>query len=424
VISTGVGLSIATAEDAEGTISIESPEQANPGDTVTLTVRANTTQKVYAIDFLLRYDSDKVEVVSVSPGSFLSEDAETIIGAANAAPNKNEISYAESRAEVDSGVAGEGELATITIEVAENATEPIEFEFIETEAVDSDVDELNITTRDGSLSLTDNHGGSGTEDGGAEGDDSQNTSGTEDGGAEGDDSQNTITNDSIGEWSPKITTAVRSRLNSTRIVGIRVVVNDDPAPVADALHENGATNIQELPTGNSVAGFANESTIREISSRDDVIRIEYDETTSTLDPGEIELVDATVPSTAVVNESQNITIVLTNSGGTEVHDEFTVYVNGEAVTDKEISVLSNERIEISVEVPFDEQGDATVSLVSTQINMTKLGTVSVSAGVETTSVSDQESGSSEDSQTEIPGFGMFAAMFAIVAFTILTRCVK
>jgi hypothetical protein len=469
LIGVGVGLSGAAADEHAVTLTVEAPDEVEPGETVTLSVRANATHEVYGVDFSTTYDPDRVEVVQVSSGEFLSEDTGTIVGVASADPDEEQISYAESRMAVDSGVTGEGRLATITVRIDANATGTVDLEFTEAEAVDPDVEALEVTTHGATVELPDDGSDTGgsenesdtnssdgtpktpppqngsttntSDDGpgstppenGSETNASDKDSGTtppdEESGAApadknvGTDSSDNGTTDagtatdavtSNETWSADVDSEVRSRLDSEEWVGVRVYARGDLTPVANALRESGAIEVQRLETDGSVAAFVRTSSVRVLANRDDVTRIERDETTATLDPGTIEVTGTTLPSEIATGSDSNVTVVLVNPGDTDATDEVVLRLNGEPVIDREVVLAPDERVELSFEVTFDEPENATLSLAGTGPEPTRLGTVTV--GGAATSIGDVQDGDTDTGHTQddVTGFGVLTGLIALV----------
>ncbi|MEZ3163924.1 cohesin domain-containing protein [Halorubrum sp. RMP-11] len=441
IAAIGIGAAGAAGDTHAVSLAIEAPEEAEPNETITLSVRANATEAVYGIDFAAAYDPDRVEVDDVSSGAYLGDGAGTIVGTAGANPDEQMISYAESRTVVESGITGEGVLATVTVTVDGNATGNLTFEFTEASAVDPAVEDLPVETSGTTVRLPENEStpsGSGdsadpgsTENGSSSNitgedpenapdeksppnsgngntdstDDESSTDGSTSASDESDDSAS-----SDDDWPETVGDEVRANLDSRERVGVIVHVNGDTDSVATALRDANATEVQQFASRSVVAAFADRTTVRAVAARENVTQIESDETAVTANPSPINIAESRLPSQASLGSNETVTVVLTNMGETAVNDDLTLRRNGLAVAERTVSVAPGEEVDLSFSVAFDTPENTTLSLTGNRLNEARLGVVSVDGDTAAQNTTD---GVTTD---DTPGFSVLSGLFALALF--------
>lgn len=148
--------------DTTARVGLSAPATVAPGETVTIQVNVTTTRPLYAAQFGLAFDEAVLTPSSVKKGDFLSRDARSILIANETGPGT--VSYGETRAGTDTGVNGSGTLATVSVEVAEEAAgesvvlEPRDVKLV-TPATET------VTTSTGNLTIEVNESSGGSDSG-------------------------------------------------------------------------------------------------------------------------------------------------------------------------------------------------------------------------------------------------------------------
>jgi len=441
IAAIGLGAAGAAGDTHAVSLAIEAPEEVEPNETITLSVRANATEAVYGIDFAAAYDPDRAEVDDVSSGAYLGDGAGTIVGTAGADPDERRISYAESRTEVESGVTGEGVLATVTVTVDENATGDLSFEFTEASAVDPAVEDLSVQTSGTTVSLPENESGSSDSGDSADpdsiengssstatGDDSENASDEEsplDSGngdtdstddesstdkttSESDESDDSASSDD--DWPETVDDEVRAQLDAGERVGVIVHVDGNSDSVATALRDANATEVQRFESRNIVAALVDRAAVRAIAGREDVTQIESDEAAVTASSSPINITESSLPSQASLGSNETVTVVLTNTADTAVNDDIRLLRNGRVVAKRDVSIASDEEVDLSFSVAFDTAENTTITLTGDRLAETRLGIVRVDGD---TSAQNATGGATAD---DTPGFSVLSALFALALF--------
>ncbi|WP_255196398.1 PGF-pre-PGF domain-containing protein [Halorarius litoreus] len=115
----GLCLGVATATAVPATVSVDAPETASPGETVTVTVDIATDTPVYAAQFGLSFPTAG-SATHATPGNFLSQNASTFVVANQV--DDGRVSFGESRRETQTGVTGSGTLATVDVTLPADAS--------------------------------------------------------------------------------------------------------------------------------------------------------------------------------------------------------------------------------------------------------------------------------------------------------------
>ncbi|MFC6939553.1 cohesin domain-containing protein [Salinirubellus sp. GCM10025818] len=155
------------AADTTARVELGGPATATPGETVTIRVNVTTTRPLYAAQFGLAFDETALTPTAVNRGSFLSGDARSVLIANDTRPGT--ASYGETRVGTDTGVNGNGTLATVSVEVAEAAAgESVALELRDVKLVTPETEA--VTTSTGNLTIEVNGSSGGSDSGSDDGD--------------------------------------------------------------------------------------------------------------------------------------------------------------------------------------------------------------------------------------------------------------
>lgn len=151
--------------DTTARVDLSAPATVAPGETVTIQVNVTTTRPLYAAQFGLAFDEAVLTPSSVKKGDFLSRDARSILIANETGPGT--VSYGETRAGTDTGVNGSGTLATVSVEVAEEAAgESVVLEPRDVKLVTPATETVTTSTGNLTIEVNESSGGSDDSDGG------------------------------------------------------------------------------------------------------------------------------------------------------------------------------------------------------------------------------------------------------------------
>ena len=142
--------------------------------------------------------------------------------------------------------------------------------------------------------------------------------------------------------------------------------------------------------------------------------------------GDISVTDATVTAETITpGETTAITATVTNDGPMEDSTTLTLDIEGEATIDQQLVVDAGETAETTFEPTIEQPGEYTV-----RVNGVTAGTVSVEqaneeqeeAGEQTEQDESSAAESNDGSTTDdVPGFGVLAALVAILVATLIAR---
>jgi len=105
----------AGASAGGGAFLFDPPTLNQPkGSTFTVNVMLSGGQNVYSVPVQLNYDPNKLEVVNVSNGGFLSQDGQIVTVAHREDPTTGTMQITASRPPGAGGVSGQGAVVTLT----------------------------------------------------------------------------------------------------------------------------------------------------------------------------------------------------------------------------------------------------------------------------------------------------------------------
>lgn len=404
------GAGLATADNSTATMEVIGPDEVSPGEEVTLTVRIDSADPVYGAEFGIGYDSDAIDDVDVTSGTYLSEDANTLTAVAGADQDAEVIEYAQTRAGVDTGVTGSGVLATVTFSVTDRASGSLSFPLETAELVDPDAERMAVDTVDLTIDIAD---------------ETDNTGSTNNSEATGETDEPVATD--AADWPASIDVSVQDRLNRDGTASV-FVHTDDPEAVATSLEGAGASSVSVLENADVVGATVDDTTARKIGERTDVSLIELDTTAVSTEPTAVGVVDISVPDAATVGEEQTVTVTLT-SGSEAVEGTVSLLVDDTVVSEREVVIVTNDSTTVSFEFLPEEPGTVSLAIDSSLTDSIVLGELTVTD----TTDGDSETGSSseaDDSQStsnqpgtneSVPGMGLIATLTGLLIFLAVAR---
>lgn len=301
----------ATGMASGTTLIVDAPESAQPGEEVTVSITINSETPIYGIQYSLSFGADSLSVQSVDQGTFFSDEGGSLLLAKETAESDGRIEYGETRQGADTGITGSGIVTRITFVVDNNpGAEEVQFTLNEVKVADPNGQPIETTTEPTTLAIGD---AAGTATGGAQSTDTAT-------------SQPTSGDQSTPEpWREKLTATLEAELANADVVPVIVVVSDsaDPTPVADALEQQGADDVQTLASINAVAAVVDADVLAVVAQRSDVDRIRYDSRVSvntTAEPNETGTATGTVPSDSSTSQPSESASATTVAGGSPSDD--------------------------------------------------------------------------------------------------------
>ena len=115
-------------------------------------VNISTPAQVYAVDFVLNFNPDLIEIVNVSESNFLSGDGTSTYTIIDYNNSEGRLEYASTRLGSTEGVNGSGSLASIKFKAKNVGQGTISFESLE--LVDPNLNEIsNVSTINGTVNI-------------------------------------------------------------------------------------------------------------------------------------------------------------------------------------------------------------------------------------------------------------------------------
>lgn len=148
----GIGDGASIQADTPVTMQLATADSVAPGNATTATAIIDTTVPVYGVEFAVEASPSLVTVESISQDQFLSQNGSSIV-IVNRVNNSTGV-YGETRIRTETGVTGNGAIATITLDVPTDvATDTIRLSFTSMSVVDPDAQVINSTVANGTINV-------------------------------------------------------------------------------------------------------------------------------------------------------------------------------------------------------------------------------------------------------------------------------
>lgn len=249
--------------------SVEADAETSPGEEVTVQIAVSTKQhSLYGVQYTMSYEPSVIDTEEISKGSFLSQNASSIVITRQDNKTAGRIEYAETRTGADKGVTGDGRITTITFKISDDADEQtVPFQITRAKASDADANSLSTTTTNGSVQIT-------TEESPTPTPTPTQTTPTPTPSTETPATPSTPAAQAGGQLN--LSDKIKEEMKENESIPVIVTIQNqkDSPNVTETLRDNGASDISRIES-NAVSAVATESAIRSTAVLPSVKSISY-----------------------------------------------------------------------------------------------------------------------------------------------------